>query len=989
MNPGQPHKAGRWGPAAFGALAALLWPCVAAAAGSATLVVRSLDAGGHPAPGVRVEAAAASMPGRITSVTNASGLAVIGLLPPGAYTVKVLRPDGSTGSFPVELSQGSEFRLDDVATPGFEERVEVVGTFAGVLSGAATQTTVTLDDVDRVPVGRDYRAYVQLVPGVTVSPNSGGLETRYEPSSKAGNHYHDRGAAIGSRDNTYLLDGFNITGMGSGTGDYTFSNEVILEEGVVTSGVAPELPGGAGFVANVVTKSGGASFSGSLSFFLRKPWMVEDVRTDDPRLATVPDDRYDLGLTLGGPILKESLWFFGSVQERSASEEVELSPSASPTPQTTDYGLRRRNAFLKVTGRPGERDSLVASVFAENLESRNSLDVNTPPNRYAQSDNESLLVTLGYLRMLGATGTLEARLGGFRESLSTVPQYPEEGPVNTLLFEPGVTVPAYLRELGSSGGGNEGTNRKLQAELAGSLLVEWNGSHQLKAGVEFSRWQEQNEPRPVFDGTLTSIAPHLAGLTLGQAQVLNFLPASEFDAIFRALQENPASSAFATADSNRDGVLTPAELAAVPFSSTAANGGGVNFLRNQLVQAGVNNVTSENRTLFLKDEWRSGRWSATAGVRVEQLTYVASDGSTILSMDPSWYPRLGVAFDPSGSGRQRVSLAWGEYSDLLLTPMIRFAGNLSGSIYGDQVHLGSDWFTYRTRGSAVLRRDAGFAPNLENEKEAEWQLGYAAEVGRSLSFLGQAWYRRDANLIEDYDPAVYFNPAVAGDLTLSPGQFGYGPGGPTDVNYFLGNLVGGKRDAWGLDLSLQRRFAGSWGASVQYSFRHARGNSNTNSAADLQGDFLDLDPRQPYMYGTQPGTLRHQVKLFGSWVTPVGVEVGWLYAWNSGAAYTEADIFRPSTYAIYYNHRFADGHYAGTGDETHPAYDQLDLRLRYGLGLGKGLSADLFLDVLNVLGDQDVLRVEEAHNNPEFAAYQEARLLLEPRRFQAGVRLRF
>lgn len=966
----------------------LLSPAVSAA-GTASIVVRSVSAGGSPVSGVRVEVSAPSMPGKAASVTGASGVAVLGPLPPGAFMVRVVRPDGSQGSYSVVLSQGSEVRLEDVAALRVEERVEVVETSPAVPSGAITATTVTLDEVDRVPVGRDYRAYVQLVPGVTVSPNSGGLETRYEPASKAGNNYHDRGAAIGSRDNTWLLDGFDVTGMGSGTGDYTFSNEVILEEGVVTSGVPPEVPGGAGLVANVVTKSGGASFSGSLSLFLREPWMVEDVDSDDPRLSIVEDDRYDAGLTLGGPILRENLWFFVAGQQRSASEDVELSPSATPTPTTTEFGLRHRNASLKLTGRPSERDSVVASVFGTTLDSRNSRDVNVPPNRYARVDSESFLASLGYVRMLGATGALEARLGGWREVVGSVPQYPEEGPTNTLLFEPGVVVPAWQRDLGSSGGGGQQTNRKLQADLSGSALVDWHGSHQLKAGVGFARWQEENEARPTFPGTLNSLAPHLSGITFDMARALSFLPASEFDAILRALEESPGSAAFSAADTNGDGVVTAAELGALTFSSSADNSGGVNFLRNELVLAGVNNVASDRFSLYLQDEWRRGRFTATAGLRVEQITYVASDGSTILSMDPAFYPRLGVTFDPSGDGTQRLSLAYGEYPDPLLTPMIRFAGNLSGSVYGDQVFIGSDWFTYRTRGSSVLRRDAGFAPNLENEKETELQLGYTADLGRSLGFLGQAWYRRDSNLIEDYDPAVYFNPAVAGDLALSPSQFGYGPEGPTDVNYFLGNLVGGKREAWGLDLSVQRRFRGSWGGAVQYSYRRALGNSNTNSAADLQGDFLDLDPRQPYMYGTQPGTIRHQVKVFGSWQTPIGPELGWLWYWNSGAAFTESTIFRPVSHAIYYNYRTADGGYVRTGDGKHPSYDQLDLRLRQVFRLGKGLSLDLFLDVLNVFDDQETIRVEEAHNHPEFTAYGETRLLLEPRRFQVGARLSF
>ena len=912
-------------------------------AGTGTIVVRSVDAHGDPLAGTRAEATTSVLPGRVVAVTGASGVAVLGLLPPGRYEVTATHPDGTRQSWQMQLSQGDRVELADLATLRVEEEVEVRAEgLTGASEAGITATMVTLGDVERIPVGRDYRAYAQLVPGVTVVPNSGGLETRYEPASKAGNFYHDRGALLGSRDNTYLLDGFNITGMGSGTGDYTFPNEVILEEGVVTSRVPVDLPGGAGFVANVVTKAGGAEFAGSLNFFLQKPWMYESFTTQDPRLRAVLQDRYDGGATLGGPVLKERLWLFAAVQERSSSDPVELSPSASPTPVSSVYRLLRRNVFLKLTGRPSDSDSLALSTFGEDRETSGTRDVNVPLNRYGREESESLLASLSYQRLLSATSLLEARAGTFREVTTGVPEHPGAGPSNTILFEPGRTVPAYMRDLGSSGGGGEGTNHKLQGDLSGSVLLDWYGSHQLKAGIGFLRWEEQNKSRPAFPGVLTSIDPGLVGLTFDQARDLTFLPSSELDVILRAIQERPSSAAFAAADANHDGAVTAEELGALTFASTSGNSGGVNFMRNQLLHAGTNNVYSENRVLFLQDEWRSGRWTATAGVRLERLSYTASDGSTILEMAPAFYPRLGLAFDPGGDGRQRVSLAYGEYADPLLTPMIRFAGNLSGSIYADQVFVGSEWFTYRTRGSAILNHDAGFAPNLENEKEREYQLAYAADLGHRLSVLGQAWYRRDYNLIEDYDPGVYFNPAVAGDLTLTPGQFGYPASGPTGVNYFLGNLVGGRRHAWGLDLALQRAFGDNWSSSLQYSYKRAMGNSNSNAAADLQGDFLALDPRQPYMYGTLPGTVAHQVKWFGSWLTPIGVELGWLYYWNSGAAFTEADIFRPASHAIYYNHQLPDGQWVRMGGETHPAYDQLDLRLKLVVGLGAGLALDLF-----------------------------------------------
>jgi hypothetical protein len=320
--------------------------------------------------------------------------------------------------------------------------------------------------------------------------------------------------------------------------------------------------------------------------------------------------------------------------------------------------------------------------------------------------------------------------------------------------------------------------------------------------------------------------------------------------------------------------------------------------------------------------------------------------------------------------------------------MLRFAGNLSGSVFSEQLFLGGDWFGYRTRGAAELPRDAGFAPHLKNEEETEYQLTYARQLTPRVDLLAEAWYREDHHLIEDYDPDVYFDPTVAGDLALTPATFGYPPSGPGSVNYFLANLVSGKREARGIDLAIDRHLAGPWQASFQYSWKDAEGNSNSDGAADLQGDFLVLDPRQPWMWGDLPGTIEHQVKAFGSYRLPFGLEVGGLVYWNSGAVFTEADIVRPTTHTIYYNHRREDGTYVGTGEQRHSGYATLDLRLRYFRQLAADWGLDLFLDVFNALDNQDPLRITEAHNNPDFS-YREPRLLLEPRRYQVGVRVSF
>lgn len=141
------------------------------------------------------------------------------------------------------------------------------------------------------------------------------------------------------------------------------------------------------------------------------------------------------------------------------------------------------------------------------------------------------------------------------------------------------------------------------------------------------------------------------------------------------------------------------------------------------------------------------------------------------------------------------------------------------------------------------------------------------------------------------------------------------------------------------------------------------------------------------MWGYLPGSVDHQVELFGSYRTPIKLELGALLYWASGAHYTEADIFRPTSYNIIMNHKRPDGTYARTGDETQPSYYTVDLRLRYPWELSRGVVVDFFADVYNLLDNQDTLLVEEGYNHPEFG-YGDTRVVLEPRRWELGVRVR-
>src|SRR5690606_10797723 len=155
------------------------------------------------------------------------------------------------------------------------------------------------------PSTRSYQSYLQLVPGV--KPSASG-----NPSSKSGVNYADVGGAIGvSTDNLYYIDGVNVTDPLTGTFGANLNSAIIQEMQVLTGGIPAEFAGGAGLISKVITKSGGNDFHGSINYYLQNSNLV----ADNKHLSANKFSTYDAALTLGGPIIKDKLWFFASYQK--------------------------------------------------------------------------------------------------------------------------------------------------------------------------------------------------------------------------------------------------------------------------------------------------------------------------------------------------------------------------------------------------------------------------------------------------------------------------------------------------------------------------------------------------------------------------------------------------------------------------------------------------------------------------------------------------
>jgi hypothetical protein len=597
------------------------------------------------------------------------------------------------------------------------------------------------------------------------------------------------------------------------------------------------------------------------------------------------------------------------------------------------------------------------------------------------------LISGYYQRVLSENFLVDLRYGHYWRKWQRSSRYPEAGIPDSLLYMPDEYPPIYEYTFGGfTGSARDDENTRDQF----SINMEWfPGNMRIKAGLMYTNEYDLDNGFNEWGEQRQSLDPNLSGVTFGRIYDTELWAPSEFDERLLPYLNNNWSSTSSAIDTNGDGVVSRDELRAVTF--TDMNERGLNFWRTSDAAIGANKVRAIRLAGYIMDDWKvNDFFTINAGVRIESHRYRDSEGGVILNMDPVFLPRLGVVWDVGGKGNHKLTAFYGHFSDPMPFGMIHFAGNISGTVRHEQVWLNHGWYTYRIRGSAE-HRDAVWTPNTKDSYAREFSLTHEIDLGNGLVLATQGYMRMDRKIIEDYDLFTYVEHYPTdpdwGHLALTYNDFGYSER-PGDANYFLSNLIGAKRDIYGLDFELSKRFKNGSNLVFQYSYKYAEGNSQSDGNADLQGDFISLDPRNPWMLGPTPGTIPHKIKIYGTYRLPFGLDIGGLLYWNSGWRYTESYIFLPGRYNIYYNWPLGDNQYVQTGQETTPSYFQLDLKFNYRLQLTQRIFLDLFLDIYNVTGNQAPFEVQYGRNDPTWE-YQDVTEILLPTRFYLGARIRF
>ncbi len=939
-----------------------------------------------------------------TGTTNADGsVNLVGLDPATNYTVEVLAPgfsEFSAGN--VAVVSGQNLSVGYALGATALESIMVTGSALAAVdvTSATVSTTLNLDIVEALPTQRSYQSYLQLVPGV--KPSTSG-----NPSSKSGVNYADIGGVSGSSsDNVYYLDGVDVTDPNTGTFGTNFNSEIIQEQQVITGGIPAEYAGGSGLVSRVVTKSGGNEFHGSVNYYLQNDNLV----SSNKHKTSNGFSTYDTAVTLGGPIIKDSLWFFGSYQKKGRTDDVADAVTGSAL-RTVDTDSAYK--FLKATWQATENDRVVGEFFSDPYTRSGSTNPSTLNNRDVAAQQGGKNYKLEYshdwdsLRLGMYAYRHEAQVASVPANLETR---------NDVAFLGGDPTNKDLQLGGSGTISDTWRNRdELALKLDYWLDTSW-GQHAFKFGYSTTdNVNKTDTSRTGADAALyASIAAGNAGTSFeqyggsGWTGTRSVFLADIVPRILPAINNSSSRDYFLSIlDTNGDGNVSEDEMRAYKFTSTAGNPGGqVNAYRIQRTQNAPYSVKSKGQTMYLQDAWTLNQWTVNAGVRAEEWSHYASDGAKVYTFDWDIAPRVSVVYDLMGDGRSKVFGFVGRYYDPIRTNMTNFAGTLTGPVDEEQIYIGDRWLTYRTRGGATTP-DAVFAPSTKTPYTDEAMLGYATTFGENLSLSVTYTHRVTKDVLEDYDLGLYSNPEVkandpdyagmagsGSDFYLPWSYFGYD--GKPNSNYVIGTLAGGKRKYDGIEITMQKqRGEDNWQGMVSYTHNSAKGNTNSDSNADFQGDWLALDPRAPNVYGPQPGNIKDQLKAWGTYYLPWDLEVSGVFNWNSGIMYSKTfQTYGRNLPIMQDDYSNVGGVFdtwvlpGAVGSQTAPSYYTFDVRAKYAKEFGFG-KIEVFLDFFNLLNKQSTTNVQSLVDGDGVYRFGEANDWVLPRRAYLGVRYSF
>lgn len=785
------------------ALIILLVPGAAfASVTKGTVKGTAVDEGGLPVPGVLITITAPELMGNRQAMTDGEGRYLFVELPPGTYQLvaqaeafSTVRKTGLSVNIGRTLNIPVTMILSDAAEEiVIEQKQAAVDTEAGNRG-----TVLTKDFLDRIPTGRSYQEAVQMAAGVTggSNPNVGGAS------------YNE---------NTYMLDGVNITDPVTGTFSLNFNFDAIEQIEVITSAFDPEYGINLGGAINVVTQTGTNTFEASIGVYHENGtwsprqdwrWGADGQFLNYSDFGTIAE-RWQVGARISGPIIRDKAWFIAAYQY-SRSRYAYL---GVPLPRDFDghYVLAKltwqpttdhRFTVLTQTN-PTTIDNLYGSRFikpeAQGRQAQGGFvtsvqwDWFISPQAFLETKT---LVQKSYLEGYGVPCTHNEKLG----YNSCEPDEFE----NTIDF----VTPGRLGVNNAYDSGNEISydfddrwNLQLQSKFS-LLQLDFLGSHDVKTGLDGSIY--------IWDRTF-----------------------------------------------GRAGNLVYSDLNQISYDPDTLR----NYYWNEFSGPFRFSTTAETLGLFIQDVWKPiDNLTFRYGTRYDRQVFRNDVGEPIVNTG-LWGPRIVVNWDPWADGKTKLKAAYGRFND---QSRLAVASYLNASGMGSKLFLG-EYFAGNGLGHTNGTDEAYTYNPIQNFNTA---LDGITAPRADVFEVGA-----EREVVQNLNVSLYFtgkytkNLYAFDELNYIYSEDAYSVLGTNDGtrNYYnrLRTPDIARRNYYRTDLSFRKLPANRWSAMGTYSFTRSIG-----TVQNAPSGFLTVAPQVEYYENRLLGTdILHDITISGYWDIP-------------------------------------------------------------------------------------------------------------------------
>jgi outer membrane receptor protein involved in Fe transport len=906
------------------------------------------DSGGGVLPGVTVSLTGPNIVGTQTATTNADGDYRFLNIPPGTYTATY-----SLTGFRTLTSRGLRVGVGSAAeeSPRLEvsqrtEQVEVVAEAPVVdTQSSEVSTNYDRDWVENAPLKRNsFFDLVASAPGA-LHGGDGSMRTMMYGS--------------GYDENSFQVDGVDITDNYFNEALAEPNTDAIAEVEILALGAPAEYGNMTGAVYNIVTRQGTNEFHGDLNFFWQSDGLTSNnsdgltnpdgsftnacVDDDQRRCAWTRDSYRDFTAQIGGPILKDKLWFFASYgYQRDSLWDIGIDPNGPQSAFTLKNNPTDRY-MGKLTWQINPKHKLVGNFHYDNHREDNGLDIGSTPSTAWSRRTKTPTPGLAYTGVLSEKTVVDVRFSGFYSKVTGFPTDPNE-PASQPRF--------YDLDTATISGGHyywyELEPQRTTATAKVTRLADdfLGADHDFKFGVQYS----------------TAVARGIYGYN-------DFVYTYSISSPGYAFGYDRTPFSY-TGDSRSIGVFLDDT---VKVNSRLTLNLGVRYDHNKAFAAAQDDL----------DELGN-----PTGVSYPQIDYY--DWDTIS-------PRLGFNWKLTGDAKTVLKGHWGQYHRPVATG--EFANILSPTAKPTYSGL-FDPATGQFYDLAFFEGpgNLGVDPEYKAPRMTQIALSLERELGQSLGLSASYTYKQGRRYAgwEDTN-GVYVQQPFTDTLGDNPSGNTFNVfrlvSDPGERAFRITNPPGVESDVHAATLTFLKRMSNRWSLNASATYLRASGRvQESRSGVTLQQrsglQFRDFG-KNPNDFVNTDGRLVLDVpwnlKLQAMYQLPAGFLASANFSYHAGpwivrrATLNEATIGAPEGRLVLLQPRGELGRI--------PSITFLDMRLQKDFRLGKNVRFSVFGDALNLLN-------EDAYEGVQSSTVTSSVFLwpfdpVDPRRLMLGAKLRF